>query len=120
MRIVIESIPHAEHRYPTVGDWSYAENGDLTILVSEMRDRRHMLLVAIHELIECELCLNDGVTTEMVDDFDMGNPQLEEPGEDAGAPYHRQHMIAYGHEMLLAQSLGVDWTAYSDAIEDLG
>lgn len=102
MNIVIEFIPHARQRYDTVGDWYYNGYGILCIKVSNDHtgylDPKLQEAVALHELTEALLCAHAGVTQKMVDDFDFAwDPQdelQEEPGENPGAPYHDQHMIA--------------------------
>ena len=104
MKIVIETIPHNNQRYPTVGDWFYGANGDLFVKVSELGDWREEALVAVHELVEVLLCRHQGVTQDVVDKFDVeyekNRPQddVSEPGDAVEAPYRRQHCIATGVE----------------------
>lgn len=82
LKIAIETIPYTEQRYPTVGDWYWKEEVELTpqgsqkhqvlhIKVSELSDWRREAMIAVHELIEVLLCKNDGVTQDQVDKFDM-------------------------------------------------
>src|SRR6185437_14162711 len=100
MRIVIETIPHEQQRYPTVGDWTYEPDGTLLIRISKLSDERREALIAVHELVEVLLCKQDGVTQEAVDSFDKefeaNRPpdNVDEPGDDLRAPYARQHCIA--------------------------
>src|ERR1700704_2807786 len=100
MKIVIETIPNEDQRYPTVGDWYYDHNGTLHIKVSAMKDARHETLVAIHELIEVVLCKQAGISQETVDNFDMDYEKHRHPddqseaGDDSNAPYRKQHCIA--------------------------
>jgi hypothetical protein len=117
--VVISSCPHEEQRYDTCGDWYYTEQKALSVTVSELEDRRHMWLVAIHELIEAALCEVAGITERQVDDFDMHQEHEGEPGDQPTAPYYRQHQIASGIERLLAAEMRVDWLAYEKAIEEL-
>lgn len=125
MNVHVKIIPHSKQRYDTVGDWFYDEKGDLQIRVSEMSDARYEQLVEIHERIEASLCDDAGVMQEDVDKFDMEFERLRhgneegEPGDSVLAPYHRQHRIATGIEMLLAVELGVDWQKYEEAINGL-
>lgn len=126
MKIIIETIPHGQHRYPTVGDWFYDTDGTLRIKVSTLSDWRRELLVAVHELVEVLTCKNDGVSQEVVDRFDMEyekkrNPDdiESEPGDDPKAPYVDQHCLATGIERILAQKWGVKWNEYTDEIESL-
>lgn len=144
MKIVIETIPHDQQRYPTVGDWEikkepiYYESGGpgastekigeeevLYIRVSKLSDWRREALVAIHELVEVLLCKHDGVTTEDVDKFDMDferrrkEGDLSEPGDDPKAPYVLEHCIATGIERILAAELNVSWKEYEEELEAL-
>jgi hypothetical protein len=125
MKITIETIPHETQRYPTVGDWFYEPNGDLTIKVSELGDWRYNALVGLHELVEVLKCKYDGVTQEEVDKFDIAYEKTRpedddsEPGDSIDAPYRKQHCLATGVERILAAELGVDWKSYDDAVMNL-
>ncbi len=120
MRIQIETVPHAQQRYQTTGDWWWDPDETLQMRVSELADWRHSVLIAVHELVEALLCKAHGVTTEAVDEWDMGQgKELDEPGDDPRAPYHREHEFAGCLERPLAHELGVDWNSYEDAIDVL-
>lgn len=139
MKINIETIPHDQHRYPTVGDWYLDDQGTLVIRVSELGDWRQEFLIAIHELVEWAKCKYDGVTQEKVDEFDMeyeknresalndlANPpevkaliEIAEPGDDSAAPYRKQHCLATGIERIMAAELEVPWDQYEQKIESL-
>ena len=124
LKISIETIPHDQHRYTTVGDW-YVKDGVLQIKVSELGDWKKEALVAIHELVEVLLCKNDGVTEAAVDRFDKEfeanrHPENEdEPGDEPEAPYVKQHCIATGIERILAAYLGENWKTYEQVLSDL-
>jgi len=138
MKILIDTIPHTEQRYPTVGDWYFEElqlssNPEdkpeqvLRIRVSEMSDWRHEACVAIHELAEVLMCKQAGITTEQVDFYDKNYEKLRaegllpdpnsEPGDEPEAPYFRQHVVASAIERLLAGEMEVDWNKYADEVE---
>jgi hypothetical protein len=128
MKIIIETIPHEEQRYPTVGDWFFDHprpDKILTIRVSRMGDWRYEVLVAVHELVEVLLCLHKGVSQKSVDKFDMKYEAARkrgdesEPGDDPRAPYKDQHCIATAVERLLAPMLGVSWKKYEQKINSL-
>lgn len=125
MRIVIETIPHCDHRYPTVGDWFYTPDGTLHIKVSQLSDWRREALIAVHELVEVLLCKHDGISTEQVDAFDKKfeaerlPDDNSEPGDESDAPYRKQHCIATGIERVLAANLDVDWKAYEQELSNL-
>lgn len=123
--ITIENIPHDEQRYPTVGDWQILPNGDVKITVSTMDDWRHMLLVAVHELVEAALCHHRGIEQDVIDQFDM---QYEtgrdygdetEPGSSPSSPYRAEHTFAENVERLLAGELDVQWEDYEQRINSL-
>lgn len=122
MKILIETIPHSAQRYPTVGDWYVDYLSDtLHIKVSRMEDRRHIYLIAIHELTEAFLCMHRGITSEQIDQWDLtltaeGN---FDPGDHPDAPYHQEHTFATAIERILASALEVRWNLYSDYVEAL-
>lgn len=121
MRISIVTIPHEHQRYPTVGDWfSRWPDYVLQVRVSETGDSRYNALVAVHELIEALLCEARGISEESVTAFDVAHPEMDDPGGDPAAPYHREHTFATQIEMLLAEELGVDWDEYEAALITLG
>jgi hypothetical protein len=121
LRINIQTIPHDKQRYPTCGDWFYDRDGVLQIRVSEMRNNRHEMAVALHELIEAALCMVAHVEAWHVDDFDKnweGAPK-DEPGNDPKAPYHHQHVTASICERAIAQCLEISWNDYEKTIAAL-
>jgi hypothetical protein len=115
VKIVIETIPHDKHRYPTIGDWWTDAEGTRQIRVSELSDFRYALLVAVHELVEQALCQARGISEQQVTNFDKDHLELDEPGESPRAPYHREHVTAENIERLLAQELDVNWQRYTAA-----
>lgn len=134
MKIDIATIPHSQQRYETVGDWYWKGKPEgncfwnhctLVIRVSKMKDWRHEVCVAIHELVEVVICKWTGITQKEVDTFDMafeknrkpGN--FDEPGDDNRAPYRIAHCIATGVERTVAAMLGVFWKLYEKEIESL-
>ena len=125
MKINIQTIKHWKQRYPTVGDWWWDGNNDLVIRVSEMKDRRHVILVAFHEMIEAVLCDERGITEQEVTKFDEAFEEhrkegdLSEPGDDVMAPYYKEHQFATELEHEFADELEVDWKEYESAINSL-
>lgn len=130
MKITIETIPHSEQRYPTVGDWQKTPDG-LQIKVSQMSDERYAILVAIHELIEFVLCEQHGISGERVDAFDMAFEKereeyakagvflVGEPGDNLACPYRNEHAIATGIERIMAAQLEVNWKTYEKEVNSL-
>lgn len=125
MKIVIETIPHETHRYPTCGDWFYDSEGTLQIKVSILSSWKREMLIAVHELVEVLLCKSDGVSQQAVDKFDMtyelqrrdGNS--DEPGDDPLAPYAKQHCIATGIERVLCAHFGENWKEYEEELDHM-
>ncbi len=120
-------VPHKKQRYETVGDW--VPGRPAQIRVSKMKDERYVFLVALHEMIEYELCKMNGISDEEVVAFDVGfeaerrenlHPVDAEPGSDPRAPYRDEHEFATMVEMMVAQKLGVKWSDYERSILDLG
>ena len=118
MKIVIETIPHMQQRYNTIGDWQW-ENGNLYIKVSDMGDWRKEFLVGLHEVIETMLCKAAGVTEEEVDAFDLSHPEIHEPGGEETCPYHPMHMRTIGIEEMVMNYLNIDCVSYEKVMEDL-
>jgi hypothetical protein len=128
LKINVQTIPHDEHRYPTSGDYWEDEEGTLQVRISEVGDRRYEFLVAMHELIEFELCRLRGIGEPVITAFDVQfereidervrDPD-EEPGDDPSAPYHREHVFATKLERMLADEMGVDWDEYEDSLGEL-
>lgn len=125
MKIHMKTIPHENHRYPTVGDWFIHKNGAITIDVSDMKNEDYAFLVAIHEAIEVWLCRKRGVSEEAVNAFDIAyeknRPEgdVSEPGDHPDAPYQREHIFATKIERLLAAELGIDWGHYDFTVNSL-
>jgi len=127
MNTHIISIPHREQRYSTLGDY-WTDRDDAThIVVSAMPDWRHEFLIALHELVEEALTRHRGIAEERIMAFDVDfNRRREEagyeprdPGMEPDAPYHREHVAATALEMLVADMLGVKWSDYERACEEV-
>lgn len=122
--IIIKSIPHSQHRYPTCGDWWY-EGDTLHIRVSEELPKVCQDLVVLHELAEVQMCAAAGITQQQVDEFDMNyeanrkDGDESEPGDDPRAPYFLQHQIATAIERMVARQMGVHWESHEAAISKL-
>ena len=126
---VISQVAHRRQRYETVGDWIPGSSRRPTeIRVSKMKDQRYVFLVALHEMIEYELCKKNGVSDDEVIAFDMDfeadrqkglhSPRAE-PGNHPRAPYRDEHGFATLIEAMVAKKLGVKWSAYEEALAAL-
>lgn len=129
MNISIKTIPHADQRYRTVGDWWFEEQSVLQIRVSELGDTKWENLIAMHELTEALLCFYRDIYEKDVTAFDQTFeamraqfPEIvkdDEPGDNEHAPYRKEHFTANLFEERLAEELSVNWTDYEKAIKDL-
>ena len=119
MMICIQTIPHEDQRYPTVGDWVWIDDHNLVIKVSHLGDRRYEALIAVHELVEALLCREHGITTEAADAFDKAFTGDGEPGDEPDCPYRREHAFATRIEMDLAAAMDVDWCEYDLKVSKL-
>lgn len=129
MKIIIETIPHSQQRYPTCGDWMTDKDGVNHIFVSETGNEDYNFLIAIHELIEQKLCNKKGVKEEDVTAFDIKFEEMRkafpemvgtrEAGDVETAPYFSEHRYATAVEMNMSTQLGVDYPVYNEAINTL-
>jgi len=103
MRIIIETIPHDQHRYTTCGDYWEYDDGTKHIVVSDMGDDDLAFLVGIHEMAEQYLCKKRGIKEEDVSAFDIA---FEEK-------------IATAIERLMCAELGRSWKEYEQKVLSL-
>ncbi|HXW95455.1 MAG TPA: hypothetical protein VEJ19_07100 [Nitrososphaerales archaeon] len=124
---MVSQVPHKKQRYETVGDWIPGRPAQ--IRVSKMKDQRYVFLVALHEMIEYELCKMHGITDREVVAFDVNfeaerrmnlHPLDAEPGNHPKAPYRNEHEFATMIEMMVAHKLGVSWSDYEKTVLSLG
>lgn len=125
-KIIIEVIPHEEQRYETLGDYYFDDEGVLQIRISKMKENKHEMLVAVHELIEVLQTESNGVTEPAIVAFDKkfeerrepGNE--DEPGDDPIAPYVKEHCIATAVERLMCALIGYSWKYYEEDCNSVG
>lgn len=123
--INIGVIPHNEHRYETVGDYWYPQSFRMELRVSDMQNEDYEFLVMIHELIEAHLCRRRGIEEPVIKEFDEAfeakreSGNFDEPGDSLDAPYNKEHKFATSIEMQLAKEIGVNWDAYTEAVNSL-
>jgi hypothetical protein len=127
MKLVIDTVPHRDQRYPTCGDYWEGDDGVLHVRVSELPDWRYVILIAVHEVIEMMLTRYRGISEAQISEFDITFERARalgqadgEPGDDANAPYRREHFFATNVERLLAAELGVEWSTYAAVVDALG
>jgi hypothetical protein len=130
LHIYIDTVPHATHRYPTVGDYFDVQTPQMkaqvrNIRVSDMQNVDYEFLVAIHEMIEQHLCKNRGIAEETITAFDIAFENAravdntDEPGDSPLAPYQKEHQFATQIERLVAAEIDIDWDAYDATVNSL-
>jgi hypothetical protein len=117
--INVEIVPHDCQRYDTAGDWEWESDGSLTINVSRLAERRHMFLLAVHEIIEAIICKMHGISSEEVTKWDLEHIDDPDPGSIIGCPYRLEHHTALLVEAIMAGELAVDWDDYEIALRGL-
>jgi hypothetical protein len=119
MNISITVIDNNKQRYNTVGDWYYdPTDKTMVIKVSDTGNKKYNFLIAIHELIEAILCEWAGISSELVDMWDL-NYGDGEPGQGIDCPYFMQHFTATCIEGTLALMIGVNWVEYDECVNKL-
>jgi hypothetical protein len=121
MNTVIKSVPVL--RYASAGD--YFEKGNRVVIeVFDQGDEDKNFLVAVHEFLEQYLTKREGITNEMIDDFDFKyeenrnkDDKTSEPGDHPDCPYRNAHRFATIVEQMVAHQLGIDWCEYDKNIK---
>lgn len=124
LNIEIKTISDKDQKYNTVGAY-WEEEDKLMITISDMKNWKNEVLIALHELVESSLCKSRGIKLEEIPKFDKQFEKkrkygiLDEPGNEPGAPYHREHQFAIKMENLFAQELGINWDEHNKLITEL-
>lgn len=116
--IHIYFTPQEDQRYPTLGDWQVIDDGaTLRITVTQQPDQLMSWPLVIHELTEAMLCIANGISQEVVDEWDITGPgkDSDDPGALPDAPYFEQHMQATKLEELMVEYLDLDIEEYTMA-----
>lgn len=122
MKIDVQFIPHAEHRFTTIGHWFETADGTLHIQISRELHWKYQVAVLFHELIEATMCRANGITTAECDEFDAlfereydeGKwPKSVEAGFDRRCPYRRGHIWGSRFERVVIFLLGASWRDYN-------
>lgn len=135
VKYILETIPHEDQRYDTVGDWIENEDGSVTIRVSKFDtgdqelNEDYAFLVGLHEMVEQKLCKKRGITMADVDAFDKKfeadrakglHGENEEPGGDNDCIYRKEHELADIVERTVAHDMGILWDPYNCWVMAMG
>lgn len=115
-RVVIDFIPQSEQRYNTVGDYGETET-EVWFKITLLSKPIYSVCVLMHEIWEFFRNKDLGIPVEAVDEFDLENFDLDDPGLSPDAPYHKTHMEADAIERACIVMAGEDWVEYSNDIE---
>ena len=112
-------------RYRTAGDYWEEDNGKVCFRIASMSNPFTEGLLAIHEIVEWMLIKRAGIRIEDIDKFDKkfednrmpGN--VDEPGDELSAPYHKQHVWATIIERQVAALMNINWKEYDEAVQEV-
>lgn len=122
MKIVIETIPISEMRYPTCGDYWIDEDGIMQVRVADTGDEAYNQAIMLHELWESFLIT---VPIDEIDVFDIEfekrrqDGDFNEPGDDPKAPYQKEHCSATGIERIFIALKNKKWKEYEEVVNKL-
>ena len=116
--IEVNIIPHKSQIYETAGNYGIFLN-NWWIDISKMSKWEYESIVLIHELVEMVLTKKRKISWDKITKFDTDHPELNDPGNDKMACYHKEHIFATRIEKLLAKELGIDWEVYDKSFEKL-
>jgi hypothetical protein len=112
--VIIEAMDAGKIPNQDVGWWGDEVNGVRAIHVATLPRPTWSLLIAIHELVEQQRCIEHGITAAEVDAWDAaGHPA------DVPCPYASEHADATAVEYAAAAAFGVDWDEYNLFLEQI-
>jgi hypothetical protein len=120
----VKTIPIADQRYSTAGDYFIEENGSVQFRITEQKHPDYEFLIALHEIIEEYLTRRAGIREQDILAYDLhwekrhakGLTTAAEPGHEPGCIYRDQHVFAEIIEGLVALELGIDFDKYDKEI----
>lgn len=118
-QIHVLTRPAKAMNYPTGGDYGVAVRGHWWIHLAENSRWEYEALVLVHELVEMILTKQRKISWDKITKFDTDNLELDDPGTDKRAPYHKEHMFATKIEKQLCKELGLDWETYDQSFDKL-
>ena len=117
-KIIVEFIEQKDQRYPTVGDYFDTDDA-IHFKITRMSTQMFSVAILLHEIHEYFRLAEDGISVEEIDKFDIDHPELEEPGDDPRAPYHKQHLESSVIERASIAMSGRLWSEYEKEIDSL-
>jgi hypothetical protein len=116
----IRFLPQRELRNKQVGDYYKDAYGKQHFEIAMTGKWEFDMLILIHELVEATLCRRRKIPDSAIDEgWDFVHPELDEPGADKRAPYHKEHMFAEKIERMVCKELGFSWKTYSKRIDKI-
>lgn len=122
-KIEVEFIDADKQRYPTAGDY-WEDEDTIYFKITKQENSDYEALILLHELIEYVLTTKRGISEPSISQYDIDWNQTnekglcvgDEPGNEPGCIYAKEHRFSENLERLMALELGVDWFKYNDSI----
>jgi hypothetical protein len=114
MNYDIRTIAHSSQRYESHGDYLFDGNTGY-VWVSDFGNEDIEFIIGIHEQIEMYLTRKRGIPETAISAFDMTHPELDDPGMDKLAPYHKEHFFCDIIDRLLCEQVGIAYEQYQEA-----
>jgi hypothetical protein len=119
LRISIETLPQELQRYKTQGDYYKDADGIWRIFISEMKDVRSEIALALHELFEFGATDFKGIKEEDITAFDLNHLDSNDPGSLHDAPYNSEHMDATKVEKIYCKNVGLSWKEHNKNMDEI-
>lgn len=118
-RLRVDFIPQEDQRIPgQVGD--YFDTHDAVVFrISETGNPLFNLAILLHEIWEWHRTQEAGIPISAIDEFDRTHPELDDPGFNPRAPYHKEHCEADAIERVAVALGGRTWSDYEEAVNAL-
>jgi hypothetical protein len=127
IKIEVNFKPLKEMRYPSLDDYYYKEDGTLVYDIADMGSVIYNKLNLIHAIQEEMLTNRKGTTEPEIAAFDVAfeekiksgaRSEDAEPGEEIGAPYRDEHLVAEGIGQMLMGYMGISVKVFMNDIRE--
>lgn len=106
----------SDMRYSTIGDYFDVVGGEV-YQVADLGNNDMNFLVALHELIESHICKKRGINEPDILAWDLAHPESDDPGNEPGCIYGKEHKFAEKVEYMVLEELGITKEDYEAALE---